>query len=421
MPVVSDELPGRARRRGWMPLGISSVALSGVVLLGCLGYLRWANTLPPPEPDPRPMPSPNGFDAGMAAARKLTPIPIAGREEQWLAAHVQAVRQAAGSDSAALDELRAAARAEVRFPNDGDGRDPAFAPLNNALRRLIASSKVALEDGDRSLAVERALTGLEYGSRLGRAGLLYYGLVSPAAARVILDRLEPCVDGLSAAEARAAGRRVDAVLARLPAHADVARGQRRFALARFARELENGGPQMLPQRGVPKGLDHPSLRPLLWQLYPKPAAYRAADRYYQALIAETEKPFASRGEPPPPEEPLARDWVAGVDRTFPQLLAAETAVVLLRLELALQEYRKKAGRYPDRLEALAPTVLSAIPCDPFTGKPFIYRRSGARYMLYSVGPDLKDDGGRAIVVRRYVPGPGDLVAEKAARSMSQRY
>ena len=238
---------------------------------------------------------------------------------------------------------------------------------------------------------------------------------------MILDRLEPCVDGLSAAEARAAGRRVDAVLARLPAHAEVAGGQRRFALARFARELESGGAQMLPHGAVPKGLDPPFVRRLLWRLYPKPSAYRAADRYYRALIAETEKPFSSRGEPPPPDEPLALGWVAGVDRVFPQLLAAETAVVLMRLELALQEYRKKAGRYPDRLEALAPAVLAAVPRDPFTGNPFVYRRTGARYLLYSVGPDLRDDGGRAIVVTRHVPGPGDLVAGKAAHSMSQRY
>jgi hypothetical protein len=278
MPPVPEEVPGRVRRRDRMPLAVSSLGLWGVMVLGCLGYIAWANTLPPPEPDPRPAPRPNGFDACMAAAQKLAPIPVVGSEEQWLKAHVRAVRQETPSERAALDELRSAARAELRFPNNGDGRDPAFGPLTNALRRLIAASRVALEEGDRSLAVERALTGLELGSRLGRAGLLYYGLVSPAAARVIIDRLEPCLGGLSAAEARAAGRRVDAVLARLPTQAEVSRGHRRFALARFARDLRYGGANLLPARAVPGVLDRPLLRRLFWRLYPKPAAYRAADK-----------------------------------------------------------------------------------------------------------------------------------------------
>lgn len=31
--------------------------------------------------------------------------------------------------------------------------------------------------------------------------------------------------------------------------------------------------------------------------------------------------------------------------------------------------------------------------DPYSGKPFIYKAAGAEYALYSVGPDLRDDGG----------------------------
>jgi len=32
--------------------------------------------------------------------------------------------------------------------------------------------------------------------------------------------------------------------------------------------------------------------------------------------------------------------------------------------------------------------------DLFSGKDFVYRRDGEEFTLYSIGPDLKDDGGK---------------------------
>lgn len=52
-----------------------------------------------------------------------------------------------------------------------------------------------------------------------------------------------------------------------------------------------------------------------------------------------------------------------------------------------------AGAYPARLEDLAPRFLDRIPTDPFTGGPFVYERRGAGYLLYSFGPNGRDDGG----------------------------
>lgn len=70
---------------------------------------------------------------------------------------------------------------------------------------------------------------------------------------------------------------------------------------------------------------------------------------------------------------------------------------LMRLALALEEQRlaapKDSGGYPERLDDLVPTFLSEMPSDPFTGKPFVYERRGAGYLLYSVGQNGVDDGG----------------------------
>jgi hypothetical protein len=62
---------------------------------------------------------------------------------------------------------------------------------------------------------------------------------------------------------------------------------------------------------------------------------------------------------------------------------------------ALAAYRADHGAYPADLAALVPKHLAAIPEDLFSGGPIRYKRDGAGYVLYSVGPNGKDDGGRS--------------------------
>lgn len=67
---------------------------------------------------------------------------------------------------------------------------------------------------------------------------------------------------------------------------------------------------------------------------------------------------------------------------------------LNRLAVALAAHRAEKGEYPATLEALAPDILKKIPNDPFPDKAFVYKRTEKGYVLYSVGPNLKDDGGK---------------------------
>jgi hypothetical protein len=66
----------------------------------------------------------------------------------------------------------------------------------------------------------------------------------------------------------------------------------------------------------------------------------------------------------------------------------------LSVAFALAAYRADAGRYPARLADLAPKYLPAVPGDTFSGKPLVYRPAEKGYLLYSVGVNGKDDGGR---------------------------
>ena len=65
-----------------------------------------------------------------------------------------------------------------------------------------------------------------------------------------------------------------------------------------------------------------------------------------------------------------------------------------RLVAAIEAYHHENGVYPQSLDALAPSVLPELPQDPFTGASFNYARQGGGYRLYSVGANMRDDGGR---------------------------
>jgi hypothetical protein len=66
----------------------------------------------------------------------------------------------------------------------------------------------------------------------------------------------------------------------------------------------------------------------------------------------------------------------------------------LHIAFALAAYQRDHKGYPKTLDGLAPKYLAKIPDDLFTGKPLVYRPSEKGYLLYSLGPDGKDDEGR---------------------------
>lgn len=63
---------------------------------------------------------------------------------------------------------------------------------------------------------------------------------------------------------------------------------------------------------------------------------------------------------------------------------------LLALHLAFTAQVRRTGKAPRTLDA-APSDLAT---DPFTGRRFVYRADGPDFVVYSVGADLRDDGGQ---------------------------
>ena len=66
--------------------------------------------------------------------------------------------------------------------------------------------------------------------------------------------------------------------------------------------------------------------------------------------------------------------------------AAETAIANII-------YKQKHGEYVDSLDQITPEILQALPIDPFTGKNYIYKKKARGFIVYSLGENLRDDGG----------------------------
>ena len=64
--------------------------------------------------------------------------------------------------------------------------------------------------------------------------------------------------------------------------------------------------------------------------------------------------------------------------------------------MAILEFRNKESRLPKRLDELVPRFLNTAPIDVYSGRPFVYRvnTDGNDFVLYSVGGDQDDDGGK---------------------------
>ncbi|MFG0253144.1 MAG: HAAS signaling domain-containing protein [Phycisphaerales bacterium JB038] len=66
----------------------------------------------------------------------------------------------------------------------------------------------------------------------------------------------------------------------------------------------------------------------------------------------------------------------------------------LLIGIALERYRRERGAYPPTLAALVPAYLPSVPLDRCSGAPVRYRLESGRPLVYGVGPDGDDDGGR---------------------------
>jgi hypothetical protein len=109
---------------------------------------------------------------------------------------------------------------------------------------------------------------------------------------------------------------------------------------------------------------------------------------------------------------MSSDWAVSLllpslERAEARLTGARMQTHLAEVALALAAFKADHNAYPATLAELSPTYLPAVPLDAFVENPLIYVRTANGYTLYSLGPNMKDDGGKT--------GTGDdLVASSSA-------
>jgi hypothetical protein len=297
--------------------------------------------------------------------------------------------------------------------------------LANALR---ARAMLRLGEGKADAAWADILAVHRLGRLVGRGGTLIEALVGYAidgvAAGATLAYLEhpgPTADHLR-------GRLKDLqALPPIPPVADnIDLGERLFYLD-SVRLLRRGrlGPDGNPRKADPEEVRR--MAALDWDLVARDsttwfdrmvAALRhpaRADRV-KALGAIEAELGALRGKQPPRDDDLHRLLRQGGGKAASQQVSNTLLTLLLpavgkvadahdraaqveqnlHVAVALAAYRADRGKYPAKLADLAPGYLKEVPDDLFSGRPLVYRPAGEGYLLYSVGPNGTDDGGRPV-------------------------
>jgi hypothetical protein len=139
----------------------------------------------------------------------------------------------------------------------------------------------------------------------------------------------------------------------------------------------------------------------------RPMIRRAHAQYLEEVGALLDQQTGPRPRPALPERPRSARWslvglmsatlIPGLARAVQsgddfasQQAAAELAVALCRFKL-------DRGVYPDRLSALAPTYLSAVPIDPFTGQVLVYSRGDKGFTITVKRSDARANSKRPTI------------------------
>ena len=98
---------------------------------------------------------------------------------------------------------------------------------------------------------------------------------------------------------------------------------------------------------------------------------------------------------------LTRILLPAMNRVIEVEMRRIAQVRAARAALAVQRYRLARGRLPEWLSQLVGEYLDAVPTDPFDGKPLRYKKLDKGFVVYSIGEDGRDDGGKEKSPGRY--------------------
>jgi hypothetical protein len=295
--------------------------------------------------------------------------------------------------------------------------------LFRELARELAGEAYCYDmDGKYARAADSRLDAMEMGVTIPRGGPLLAEMVGEACESIGASQFETSLPKLSSAELAHVAARLDRIAAKRVPFADVLTEAGNSEDAFDLEWMRQPGKEGLTNLNSIRSLVAEDYKSLTWSDRRKIASFYLADKgailrenqaYCRALAEEARQPYTGKSKVPVPHNPLAEMRGYLYTTIHSKFVSMEAVTAILRTEVAVYRYRAAYGKFPESLSALVPAYLKALPDDPCAGsagKPLRYRVTdgGKSFLLYSLGPDLTDNGGTP---ERYVGyGPGDIVA-----------
>lgn len=345
--------------------------------------------------------APNGYDLLIEAGKLILPGENGSPSASETLApdeNLRRQRLAVTRNAPALALMRQALRLPISTPLVANYDAPDLIPygkFRELARQLIQESDVRAADGDAVGALNSRLDCLEMGAAVSRGPVISM-LVGVAIESIARNGLEPLAAKLDAPQLRLAAERMRQIEARRPTFSDIVRleGEQTLQLSLYslfppsdaAARAELATPEGRKKLGV-------SEREARDALALTPERVRADNaRLFTTLIGAARiSPRLAAMVPMPvnlnPVTELSGDILAAPGARFSyERSVAQNRLLLGALELRAQKL--ETGAYPAQF---------AAPRDPFSpDNALVYRIDGDKYTLYSVGPDARDNGGRAI-------------------------
>ena len=215
-----------------------------------------------------------------------------------------------------------------------------------------------------------------------------------AAEAIGIKALEDMIPGMQPDDCRIAVAALRAGQVERVPFADCMQGEYLFCKSSMKQQFTQIGADII-KNVDDLDLDDEQIKEALKQWQPA-HSWAALDRFFEGVTEQAQKPYWDRQAVPKPGDPLVDLLVPVYGRTAFNFALADARLRLALVHLAAQGYMLAEGIPPTDLEALVPDYLPMIPDDPFADGTIRLALRGDDFVIYSVGPDGVDDGGRAI-------------------------
>jgi len=333
---ASIDAPDASAKLQRVPQRFRKLLLALVILaaLVVVAMLAFTNVRPPPRP---PLPIPNGYDDFLTAGAVIT-----GNLGNYSTIDQDALRDLVAANAEPLRLLRLGLSRRCSVPTEAALTN--YPALMNSLAGfkglallLAAEGRLAELEKRPADAASSYVDAIQLGNEMSRGGFIINRLVGVACAAIGSRPLAKLLPGLTCELARPLIVRLEQIDAQGVTWDEVLQNENDYT----RHEL------------------HKSANPIRW-----------VTAWWQSRLPR-------------------KKWEARHN--------IEVAHIrLLMTELSLRCYQAGQGRAPTSLEQLVPNYLQSVPLDPFSGQTLVYRSQGTNWLLYSLGTDRVDDGGKPV-------------------------